>query len=219
MSLFRLVDADFIINLVRTLTLINEQGFEDEITEKLIFNEKFSLISTPEVKNEVSEVLFRESPRKDFDGYFLRKQKELKQINKKVMANIRILPIDKNCRLTQLLSSTSLKNMGEKSLVILLFCKYNSMLQNNNDRIQIVSNNQKDVLALLKKANKLIGRPDQYIDEETLIQTNFEFYYELFTRLKIQKDLIYYFYFVSNIDARYYDKEMIEIFQKIRQYR
>ena len=48
-----------------------------------------------------------------------------------------------------------------------------------------------------------------------MLQENYDYYLELFKQFRIEKNHQLYYLFLSNIDARFVDSKMVDIFQKI----
>jgi len=213
MTHIRLLDADFLINNIRTLSLMDDV-IAEEILEKITSDQHFQWVSTNEVKTEVNQKLLLKKTTKETDLFFDHKKDIIKKNQRYLFRKIRFVPITK-CPQAPLLSSTSLRNTGELSLVILLFCKHHNFSVNQDNSIAIVSNNHKDIAIPFRKALKIMNCQSRHFNESNLFQENYQYYIELFKHLKIEKNLQLYYLFLSNIDARFVDTKMIDVFQKI----
>ena len=58
---------------------------------------------------------------------------------------------------------------------------------------------------MVKQLNDRLSR----MDENEIVISNHDFYFDLFNHLRYEKPFKNYYYFVSNIDARVYDKNKI----------
>ncbi|MCK4796978.1 MAG: hypothetical protein KAT05_06325 [Spirochaetes bacterium] len=215
MNHYRLLDADFVINLIRTLSLIKD--YDEPINDRIKqICEKcnYSLVSTNYVKTEINNKI-NSKARNNHDLFFESKQKDALKIKKEIFNVIRFVDLRKN-PIMSIFQSTSLKNLGEKSLVVLLSSKYATQINSGQGAVKIVSNNSKDVISYLNKIKAVNQQLSDLVPSSILIQ-NYEFYYELFDDLKFKKSFRFYYYFVSNIDARIFDKKRIErlIFKEI----
>ncbi len=209
MSVFKLLDADLIINLIRTLALLDEE--QREILLRAIDEDQhFQFITTPEVKTEVNQRLLKKKSNNDTDEFFANRKGAIKQIERRLFKTIRTLPVEKNCNLTLLFSSTSLKNLGEKSLVVLLLCRYHAQISSCQDSIHIVSNNHRDVLPIYRKAVQLFQQNTNLPREISNLQHIHEFYIELLLYLRIEREIIVFFLSVSNIDLKAIDSKIVE---------
>jgi len=184
MTQYRLLDADFLINLVRTLSII--QKYDSSTAGKIeqICDEcRYSLISTNFVKTEVSNKINLKNP-KDRDKFFEPRKKEALKIQKDIFKKVRIIDLSRNPFMS-IYKGTRSKNLGEKSLVVLLTSKYSGQVNSGGDSVKIVSNNTSDVLSYLyemKRANSKLS----FLDASSLIMPNYEFYYDLFTQLVVR---------------------------------
>jgi hypothetical protein len=213
MTHIRLLDADFLINTIRTLSIMDD-AIAGNFLEKISNDQHYQWISTNEVRAEVNQKLLLKKTSKDTDLFFDHKKDIIKKNQRQLFQKIRFVPITK-CPQAPLLSSTSLRNTGEHSLVILLFCKYHSFSVNQDNSIAIVSNNHKDISIPFRKALKILNCQSRHYDENTMLQENYDYYLELFKQLRIEKNHQLYYLFLSNIDARFVDSKMVDIFQKI----
>jgi len=198
-----------IINLIRTLALLDEEQREI-IIRAIEEDQHFQFITTPEVKTEVKQRLLKKKSNNDTDEFFANRKDAIKQIERRLFKKIRTLTIEKNCNLTLLVSSTSLKNLGEKSLVVLLLCRYHTQISGRQDSIHIVSNNHRDVQPIYRKAVQLFQQNTNLPREISNIQHIHEFYIELLLHLKIEREIIVFFLSVSNIDIRAIDLKIVE---------
>lgn len=214
MTVFKLLDADLIINIIRTLSLVNEEKRED-ILDSIKIDNHFQFVTTKEVKNEVNQRLLKKKSKNETDEFFSNRKDIIKQIQRRLFKEIRVLSIEKNCALTVLISSTNLRNLGEKSLVALLLCKYHKLLTDHQDSVFIISNNHKDIQPIYRKAVQLYPLNTQLPKEPSNIQSIPEFYIELLKHLRIDKEVIIYFLYVSNIDTKTFDSKVIEIFRDL----
>ena len=209
MTVFKLLDADLIINLIRTLALLDEE--QREILLRAIDEDQhFQFITTPEVKTEVNQRLLKKKSNNDTDEFFANRKGAIKQIERRLFKKIRTLPVEKNCNLTLLFSSISLKNLGEKSLVVLLLCRYHAQISSCQDSIHIVSNNHRDVLPIYRKAVQLFQQNTNLPREISNLQHIHEFYIELLLYLRIEREIIVFFLSVSNIDLKAIDSKIVE---------
>jgi len=213
MTHIRLLDADFLINTIRTLSIMDD-AIADDFLEKISNDQHFQWISTNEVKTEVNQKLLLKKTTKETDLFFDHKKDVIKKNQRQLFQKIRFVPITK-CPQAPLLSSTSLRNTGEHSLVILLFCKYHSFSFNQDNSITVVSNNQKDIAIPFRKAIKIFNCQSRHFNENIMLQENYDYYIELFKQLRIEKNLQLYYLFLSNIDARVVDSKMIDVFERI----
>ncbi len=214
MTAFKLLDADFTINFIRTLSLVDEEHRE-RILDSIESDQHYQFITTKEVKNEIKQKIFNKKSNKEVDEFFSKRTDIIRQIERRLFKNIRVLTVDKNCELTVLISSTSLRNLGEKSLVVLLLCKYYTHINSHQNSVHIVSNNHKDIQPIYRKAVRVSPKSMHLSDDITTIQTIHEFYIELFQLLHINKEVILYFLFVSNIDSRVFSSEIIDTLKEI----
>lgn len=201
----RLLDADFLINLIRTLSLVNT--YDDTVDYKIehFCNHcRYTLVSTTTVQNEVNEKIGGKNLT-SHDRFFESKRQDAMKIKKEIFKNIRFVDVRKN-PLIKILQSIRPRDPGELSLVVLLSAKYSKYINSSlNESVKIVSNNSKDILPLLrmmKEYNHSLSR----MNEANVVLSNFDFYYDLFNQLQFEKPFKNYYYFVSNIDARVYDK-------------
>jgi hypothetical protein len=205
MTHFRLLDADFLINLIRTLSLV--KSYEDTVDnkiEQLCTHCQFTLVSTTTVMNEVNEKIALKNPT-FHDRFFESKKQESLKIKKEIFQNIRFIDVRKN-PLIKILQSTRPRDPGELSLVVLLSSKYSKYLTSSPyESVKIVSNNSKDILPLLRVMKEYDNGMSKMTEANVTI-SNYDFYYDLFNQLQFEKPFKNYYYFVSNIDARVYDK-------------
>ena len=213
MTHIRLLDADFLINTIRTLSLMDD-AIADDFLEKISSDLHFQWISTPEVKTEVHQRLLLKKTSKDIDLFFDHRKETIKKNTRHLFQKIRFVSIAK-CPQAPLLSSTSLRNTGEHSLVILLFWKYQTFSVSHDNSIAIVSNNHKDIVNPFRKALKIFNCQSRHFNENTMLQENYDYYLEFFKQLRIEKSFQLYYLFLSNIDARVVDAKMVDVFQKI----
>jgi hypothetical protein len=208
MNHYRLLDADFLINLIRTLSLIKEYDSTTSDRINQICNRcHYSLVSTNYVQNEVNNKIKLQA-KTSHDLFFEPTKRDALKIKKDIFDNVRFVDMRKN-QYMSIFESISPRNLGEKSLVVLLSSRYAKEINSGRSTAKIVSNNSKDVVYSfnkIKAANEYASR----LDVLSTIQPNYEFYYELFSHLKFDKPFRFYYYFVSNIDARVYDKGKIE---------
>lgn len=214
MTVFKLLDADLIINIIRTFSLVNEEQREN-ILDSIKIDNHFQFVTTKEVKSEVNQRLLKKKSNNETDEFFSNKKDTIKQIERRLFKKIRILSIEKNCALTVLISSTNLRNLGEKSLVGLLLCKYHKLLTDHQDSVFIVSNNHKDIQPIYRKAVQLYQQNTQLPKELSNLQSIPEFYIELLKHLRIDKEVIIFFLYISNIDTKTCDSKVIEIFRDL----
>lgn len=208
MTVLKLLDADLIINFIRTLALLEEEQRE-KILEAFEKDQHFQLVTTKEVKAEVNLRLLKKKLNNENDEFFSNRKDIIRQIERRLFKKIRILSIEKNCDLIVLMSSTSLKNLGENSLVFLLLCKYHSHMIGHQDTVCIVSNNHKDIQPIYRKAVQFNQQHSQ-MPKDCNLQHIHQFYIELLKQLRIRKETIIYFLFVSNIDTKVFDSKIVE---------
>lgn len=216
MDKIRLLDSDLIINFSRTCCLAQLDCFLEAVDHL----DGFRLISTKEVREEVLGKFKDTKSNRLGDLHFIGREKELTSIAKKIFRKIRVEDT-KRYDLTKLLQSTSLRNLGERSLIILLFTKYKDFLRKNvRNPISIVSNNSDDIKTLIKnKIIKLESCKKLKFSEERNIQGIYDFYYEIYKHSNLKKEELLYLFFVSNMDARVANQEMLGVFRRILQSR
>jgi hypothetical protein len=201
---YRLIDADFLINLIRTLSVIQEYDQSvDKNIEKICNNEcRYKMISTKYVRSEVNYRISLKDP-KDHELIFKSRKNEALKIKKRIF-NVVFFDEMRNDKKMQIYEKTQPRNLGEKSLVALFSSKYSKQLNSGNS-VKIVSNNTKDVIKELKIIDNKIN-----LDINSIIMPNYEFFSDLFESFKFERSFRLYYYFVSNIDARVSDKKKIE---------
>ena len=209
-----LLDADAIINLTRTSCLTN--------TDKLIELEcprDCKYVSTKEVKDEVLRNLKKTKDKESIATFFHGKEQKLISLANDFFKKIDLADT-KESELTTLFNSTDLSNLGERSLAILLFSKYKGFLNKNNnvDTISIISNNKKDIVPFVNKILKLESYRELNFKQNSHIKNIYHFYSDIFRHHKIGKAEIMYFYFISNIDARFTNPDMIDLFKQFNDY-
>lgn len=204
MTSIKLLDADFLINFIRTLSLIEKYEDVNQIINDITSESHFSLITTNFVRNEVNQRISPENP-KYHDELFLHKKSEAKKIKNNLFKKINVRDVSNN-KVIPLFGATTLKNMGEISLVGLLSSNYSSNVYIPANSVHIVSNNTKDVIKYLKRI-KVLNENLKNMNEFKIHQCNYDFYYELFSQINLDPSLRKYFVMVSNIDARVYDKD------------
>jgi hypothetical protein len=116
-------------------------------------------------------------------------------------------------RLLKILSSTELKDLGEKSLTCLLFEKYKNDISGND--IVIVSNNKEDITAIATKIKKLQEYEGTKFNSDKHILGIHKFYHELYKKGLFNRHQLCYAIAVSNIDARIVNPELEGIFKTI----
>lgn len=207
MTHYRLLDADFLVNLIRTLSLIKDydRSINNKI-EQICEGSIYKFISTSFVEDEVNVITKMANPN-SHDRFFESKKKEALKIKKEIFKTVSFADMRKN-NLMSVYKATEPRNLGEISLVVLLSTKYAGKIKSSGDTAKIVSNNTKDVINYLKEIKKINNTISHYHDSLMLMQ-NYEFYYDLFDHLRFEKSFRFYFYFVSNIDARICDKNRI----------
>ncbi|MFZ3170155.1 MAG: hypothetical protein WA130_21295 [Candidatus Methanoperedens sp.] len=211
MTRYRLLDADFLVNLIRTLSLIKD--YDPSTNNKIqqicdsCDSNHYQFISTNFVEKEVNEITKMHNP-SSYELFFEPKKAEALRIKKEVFKTIRFIDMRKN-PLMSIYKVTEPRNLGEISLVSLLSSNYSALINSSGDSVKIVSNNTKDVMSYLKEIKKINSRISQY-DVSLMIMQNYEFYYDLFNHLGFDQSFRFYYYFVSNIDARVCNKNKIK---------
>jgi hypothetical protein len=207
MTHVRLLDADFLVNYIRTLSLI--QVYEPTIGAKITHfctHCPYNLVTTKHVETEVNNKIGYKIP-SEHDDFFKSKKQEAQKIKREIFEKIRVIDI-RNNNLMDTLQSTWPRNPGEQSLVVLLSSKYADSIQSSTKTVKIVSNNSKDIyppLRMIKQFNARLSK----MNEREMVMSNYDFYHELFTQLNFEAPFKKYYYFVSNIDARLYDKNKL----------
>lgn len=205
MTSYRLLDADLIINLIRTLSLMKqyEENY-DEYFLKMCSNNPYILITTKNVESEVNNKIYFKNPN-NHDDFFIIQKEQGKKIKRDIFKQIRVIDLKHN-KYMKLMQTANLRDIGEISLVVLLSEKYSNKINENTNTVKIISNNRKDVLKFLKKISTLSGNLDS-CDLNSLLESNYSFYSNLFSRLQFSNEFKRYFYLTSNIDARLYNKQ------------
>lgn len=207
MTHYRLLDADFLVNLIRTLSLIKDYDYSiNTKIEQICEGCHYEFISTNFVENEVNEIIKMQNP-SGHDRFFESKKNDALKIKKELFKTVRFVDMRKNS-LMSIYKVTGPKNLGERSLAILLSSKYAGSVNASGDSAKIVSNNTRDVISYLNEIKKLNSKISQLNSSSMVIQ-NYDFYYDLFDRLGFDQSFRFYYYFVSNIDARICDKNKI----------
>lgn len=150
MTHYRLLDADFLINLIRTLSMLQEydQSVAEKI-EQMCSNEcRYKMVSTKYVKSEVNERISLNNP-KDHELIFNSRKDAAVKIKKKIFDIIHFDEMRKDKKMC-IYKTTHPRGLGEKSLVVLYSSKYSKLLNSSNS-VRIVSNNTRDVVSELKK--------------------------------------------------------------------
>ena len=83
MTHIRLLDADFLINTIRTLSIMDD-AIADDFLEKISGDQHYQWISTNEVKTEVNQKLLLKKTTKDTDLFFDHKKDVIKKIQRQV---------------------------------------------------------------------------------------------------------------------------------------
>ncbi len=208
MTQYRLLDADFLVNLIRTFSLIKD--YDDSINTKLeqICHEcNYQFVSTNFVENEVNGITKIQNPN-SHALFFESKKSDALKIKKELFKTIRFIDMRKNPWMS-IYKVTEARNLGEKSLAVLLSSRYSEFINSRGNSVKIVSNNTDDVIGYLNDMKKINEKLSQY-DASSMTMQNYEFYYDMFARLRFDKSFRFYYYFVSNIDARIYNKNKIE---------
>jgi hypothetical protein len=204
---FRLLDADFLVNYIRTLSLV--QVYEPTLNTKISHfcnHCPYDLVTTKHVEIEVNNKIGYRNPT-NHDEFFKSKKQEAQRIKREIFRNIRIIDI-RNNNLMESLQSIWPRNPGEQSLVVLLSSKYADFVNSTTNSVRIISNNSKDIYPPLRIAKQFNNRLSK-MDEVEMVVSNHDFYYDLFTQLHYDKPFKNYYYFVSNIDARVFDKNKV----------
>jgi len=201
----RLLDADFLVNLVRTLSLIKKyENTTDDKIDQICRHCQYTLVSSTTVQIEVNDKIGLKRPT-EHDLFFASKKQDAMRIKKIIFDNVRFIDVRKNT-LLKILQSTRPRDPGEQTLVVLLSSKYSSYVNSSaNDSVKIISNNSKDIIPLLRTV-KGLNQSLSRMNEANIVASNYDFYHDLFNQLQFEKSFKNYYYFVSNIDARLYDK-------------
>ena len=139
---YRLLDADFLVNYIRTLSLI--QVYEPTTDAKIShFCEHcpYDLVTTKNVEMEVNNKIGYRNPT-NHDQFFKTKKQEEQKIKREIFNRIRIIDI-RNNNLMNSLQSTWPRNPGEQSLVVLLSSRYADFVNSSTNTVRIISNNSK----------------------------------------------------------------------------
>ncbi len=205
---YRLLDADFLVNFIRTLSLI--QVYDSSINSKIRhFRDScvYTLVSTKHVETEVNNKIGLRNPN-NHDKFFISRKDECLHIKREIFKNIRFIDVRHN-KLMETLQSTWPRNPGEQSLVVLLSSTYAGYVNSTTtNSVRIISNNSKDIYPPLRMVKGLYDSLSR-MNEAEIIISNYDFYFELFNQLRYDKPFKNYYYFVSNIDARVYDKSKL----------
>lgn len=207
MAHYRLLDADFLINLIRTLSLIKKHDNSiDNKIEQICNESHYSFVSTKIVENEVNEITKMLHP-SGRDLFFESMKNDASKIKKEIFGAVRFIDIRKNSSMN-IYKATGQKNLGEISLAVLLSSRYAEFINSSGNSVKIVSNNTNDVIDYLNDMKKINAKLSPY-EASSMTMQNYEFYYDMFDHLGFDKSFRYYYYFVSNIDARIYNKNKI----------
>src|SRR5208337_1929860 len=137
---FRLLDADFLVNYIRTLSLV--QVYELTINTKIAHfcdHCPYELVTTKHVETEVNNKIGYRHPT-NHDEFFKSKKSEEQKIKREIFKNIRVIDI-RNNNLMESLQSSWPRNPGEQSLVVLLSSKYADFANSSTNSVRIISNN------------------------------------------------------------------------------
>ncbi len=122
MTHYRLLDADFLVNLIRTFSLIKD--YDNSINtkiEQICDVHHFQFVSTNFVENEVNEITKMRNPN-SHDLFFESKKSEALKIKKEMFGAVRFIDMRKN-PLMSVYKMTGPRNLGERSLAVLLSSK------------------------------------------------------------------------------------------------
>lgn len=200
---YRLLDADFIINFSKTMVATQ---YCNTFSFTQLLDMKMKLITTKEVKQEV----IRNPVNKNFMPHINISQ--LKKFQNDFLKKISIYD-GSDLHLMELTSSTELKNLGEKSLICLLFERHKQELMNND--IAIVSDNKRDVISFSSMIKDMIGYEKVRWNQNKNIICLHKFYYELYKIGLFKRHQIGYLMAISNIDARVVGGELEAIFKML----
>ncbi len=205
---YRLLDADAVINLSFAIVLT---GYSDILMGFKPNDYSLEFLTTEEVAEEVNVNKIK----RDIYGHMPLTKDQLKEVNRFSTNFMKKTRKHKGntLRLLNMLSSTELKNLGEKSLTCLLFEKYKNQI-NDND-IAIVSNNKNDISTIANKIRKFKDYEDTGFDLDKNVIGIHKFYYELYKKRLFNRNQLCYLIAVSNIDARIVNPELEGIFKTI----
>jgi hypothetical protein len=209
MEKVRLLDADLYVNFARTSVLTSM----DDAIESFENIKSIQFVSTKEVKDEAYNVIRQTASEERLQGFFYKREKELIKVLDRLFKKTRMLD-SKECPLMRVLQATSMRDSGEKSLISLMFNKYSKMIGDASNCICIVSNNQNDIVQIVEKQVKPMQDVRKFKPDRA-IRSIYDFYLEIFVKSKIKRERICFFFFVSNIDARFSNQKMIQIFKEI----
>lgn len=196
-----MLDANALVNLYLTFSLIQEFEDIDPFFSVFSSNGENQLITTSTVMEEVNRTIKGKMERDSTPSFYTSSKCKLciSKNKGKFKPLLTIRDVSKNQDFIQLMG-TQLANQGEKSLVTAYFKYYHSL----RGVTRIVSNDYDDVT---KNLSKLMTLKDKQSKSGDDIQSIFDFIHEIYSIAGLSNHLTAYTIFVSNIEAQVFKRD------------